>query len=69
MATPETQTENTETAMDSRAFSAFSTNEKLFMTIMVTLASFFSPLFGQIENARLQTVFPEMAVGIAAFIP
>jgi hypothetical protein len=40
---PETQVENAKTAMGSQPFSAFSKNQKLFIVILVTLASFLLP--------------------------
>ncbi|KAJ5449114.1 Major facilitator superfamily domain general substrate transporter [Penicillium cf. griseofulvum] len=47
---PESHIEPTETALDDSQplFSAFSKYEKLLIVVMVTLASFFSPLSGQI---------------------
>lgn len=53
---PEAQTETTETALETRAFSAFSQNEKLFIVMMVSLASFFSLLSGQIYYPVMRTL-------------
>ncbi|KXG50894.1 Major facilitator superfamily domain, general substrate transporter [Penicillium griseofulvum] len=55
---PEPHIESTETAPDNSQplFSAFSKYEKLFIIIMVTLASFFSPLSGQIYYPVMPTL-------------
>ncbi|CAG8049408.1 unnamed protein product [Penicillium salamii] len=53
---PEAQTETPETALETRAFSAFSQNEKLFIVMMVSLASFFSLLSGQIYYPVMPTL-------------
>ncbi|CAG8946772.1 unnamed protein product [Penicillium salamii] len=53
---PEAQTEKTETVPETRAFSAFSENEKLFIVMMVSLASFFSLLSGQIYYPVMPTL-------------
>ncbi|CAI7569748.1 unnamed protein product [Penicillium glandicola] len=50
--------ETTETVLDDSQplFSAFSKHEKLFIVVMVTLASFFSPLSGQIYFPVMPTL-------------
>ncbi|CAG8384256.1 unnamed protein product [Penicillium salamii] len=53
---PGAQTETTETVPKTRAFSAFSKNEKLFIVMMVSLASFFSLLSGQIYYPVMPTL-------------
>lgn len=52
----EAQKETTITATDSEAHSAFSKHEKQFIVAMVTMASFFSPLSGQIYYPVMPTL-------------
>lgn len=53
---PGTQAEMSGTAPDSQEYSAFSKNQKLFIVTMITLASFFSPLSGQIYYPVMPTL-------------
>ncbi|KAJ5322037.1 uncharacterized protein N7506_011167 [Penicillium brevicompactum] len=53
---PEPQREDTDIVPGSQPFSAFSKKEKVFLVIMVSLASFFSPLSGQIYYPVMPTL-------------